>query len=433
MNIEEVYNNLEKNAKGKPNNTHANILYVFKHDNNLKDIVRTNDFTRVREINKKPFWRKFDDDSIIWTDEDEAQLFVYLGENYELTITKRIKDVLEKQFYDNKYNPVKNYLNSLKWDGIKRLETVFIDYLGAEKNQYVEKATKVSLVGAVKRVMEPGCKHDTALVLIGGQGAGKSTIISRLGMKWFNDGLDSFKGDEAYIKISGSWIIELAELTALKKGEHENIKAFISSQVDIYRPKYGRNPIHAPRKCVFFGTTNNYEFLSDSTGNRRWLPVEVKAKQRKFDVYVDFTQDIVNQIWAEATYYYYQGDETFIADKQIADIATQMQENFKEDNGLKGVIEAFLEIPIIGDWYDLTIEQRKMYYKFENYKNTTLPLYKRTKICALEIWRECLQKNHDITRKEATEINQIFRNIEYLEEKRDRFGQYGQQRGFVIK
>lgn len=434
MNIlEEVYNSLEKNAKGKPLNTHANIFYIFKHDPSLKDIVRTNDFTKVREIYHKPFWRRNDDESIVWTDEDEAQLFFYLGRQYEITIEKRIRHVLEKQFYDNKYNPVKHYLNSLKWDGIQRLETLFVDYLGAENTSYAREVTKISLVGAVKRVMEPGCKHDTALVLVGGQGVGKSTIISRLGMIWFNDSLDSFRGDEAYIKISGSWIIELAELSALKKADHENVKAFISSQEDIYRPKYGRNPIHAPRKCVFFGTTNNYEFLGDNTGNRRWHPVEINDNKRKYDAYTQFTQSVVDQIWAEATYYYYKGVKTFIADKHLVEVAKQMQEHYKEDNGLKGMIEAFLEIPIQASWYDLTITERQIYYKENLYKKLSGPLEKRTKICALEIWRECLNRNNEMSRKDATEINQILRNLDYLKEERSRFGQYGQQRGFTFK
>lgn len=433
MDIDEVYNNLKKNAKDKPINSYSNILYVFKHDSNINNIVRTNEFTRVREIFQKPFWRRDDDNTEIWTDEDEAQLFVYLGEHYELTNIKAIRNVLDKQFYEVIYNPIKDYLNGLKWEGIPRVEKIFIDYLGAEDSRYVRAVTKVSLIGAIKRVMEPGCKHDTALVLVGGQGVGKSTTINRLAMNWFNDSLNSFNGDEAFIRISGSWIIELAELSALNKSERETVKAFISSPLDIYRPKYGRNPIHAPRKCIFFGTTNNFEFLVDDTGERRWYPVEVNAKTRKYDVYHHFTQDIVDQVWAEALVLYKSGEKNYIEDPDIEQMAKQMQERYKQDNGLRGMIEAFLEIPIIEGWYEMSIEQRRLYYKYEEYKKASTRLVKRTKVCALEIWREYLQKNNDMNRKDAAEINQILRNLEYLEEKRDRFGQYGQQRGFIFK
>lgn len=433
MCITQVYNNLVKNSKGKPENSYSNILYVFNNDPNLKNLVRTNEFTRVKEIFQKPIWRKDEDNSEIWTDEDEAQLFVYLGENYEITNMKVIRNVLDKQFYDNKYNPIKDYLNTIEWDEKPRVETLFIDYLGAEDNKYVREVTKLSLVGAIRRVMEPGCKHDTVLVLVGGQGIGKSTILLRLGMKWFNNSLDSFNGDEAYIKISGSWIVELAELSGLSKSEIETVKAFISSQEDVYRPKYGRNPIHAPRKCIFFGTTNNYEFLVDETGERRWYPVEVNAKRRKYDVFTDFTQENVDQVWAEAFYLYNHGAKSYITNPEIVKTAIQIQQQYKQDNGLKGMIEEFLQIPIFQNWYDMSIEDRKNYYKRELYKIKSDLLVPRKKVCAIEIWREYLQKTNDMTRKDAAEINQILRNLDYLEEKRERFGQYGQQRGFIFK
>ncbi|MCQ6276411.1 virulence-associated protein E [Bacillus sp. V3B] len=431
--VTKVYSMLDKNAKDKVYNSHKNILTIFQEDNNLKEIIRTNEFSKTREINKRPFWRRKDDTNILWTDEDDSQLFIYFGRYYEITVSKRIKEVVDQQFYENVYNPVKDYLNGLQWDGKERVERLFIDYLGANNSEYVQEVTKLSLVAGVKRIMEPGCKHDTVLVLVGGQGAGKSTMLSKLGMEWFNESLSSFKGDEAYIKISSSWIIELAELTALKTADSESIKSFISAKEDVYRPKYGRNPIRSPRKCVFFGTTNNFEFLKDQTGNRRWLPIEVNHTKRSKSPFEEFTQHEVDQVWAEAVYLYKNGAKTFLDKPELLEAARQLQEYHKEDNGLQGVIETFLNTPILENWYELSIPNRQLYYKYQSYKNPSAPLVARTKVCALEIWRECLIKNTEMSKSAAAEINQILRSLDYLREARTTFGQYGQQRGFIFK
>ncbi|OLP64761.1 hypothetical protein BACPU_23510 [Bacillus pumilus] len=279
-NTTQVYNILEKNSKDCVVNNHKYLLTVFEKDAKLIDVFRTNEFTQMKEVNRLPFWRRKGDSNRQWTDADEAQLLVYLGTEYNLTNKRQIIEVLDLSFYKNSYNPITDYLNNLKWDGIPRLESLFIDYLGADDNIYVREVTRTTLTACVMRAFEPGSKHDTVVVLVGEQGIGKSYLLSKLGMEWYNESIQSFKGDEAYIKISTSWIIELSELTALKKGDSESVKAFISAKEDVYRPKYGKYPIQSPRKCVFFGTTNNTEFLRDETGNRRWFPIQLRKGMR---------------------------------------------------------------------------------------------------------------------------------------------------------
>lgn len=337
------------------------------------------------------------------------------------------------QFYRNSYNPITEYLKALQWDGEKRLETLFIAYLGAQNNEYVRQATKITFTACVKRIMEPGCKHDTVLVLVGDQGIGKSYILSKLGMDWYNESLQSCKGDEAFIKISSSWIVELSELTALKHADAESIKAFISAKEDVYRPKYAKYPIQSPRRCVFFGTTNNMQFLKDETGNRRWLPIQVNKTYQTKSPFEDLDQGTINQIWAEAKFYYQRGDKTYFEDPDLIETAQKLQEEYKEDSGLKGMIEEFLKIPITDDWYDWSLYHKQQYFEKELYKNSNLNLTLRKKICALEIWKECLQNTKDITKKDSSEINQILRGISYLYETRTKFGHYGQQRGFLIQ
>lgn len=432
--IETVYNMLETNAKGKAINNHKNVLLIFREDKNLKHIVRTNDFTHKKEINNKPLWRKKEDKNQMWTDEDESQLYIYFGVNYDITHTKIINEVVDMHFYRNSYNPVKEYLTNLQWDGVPRLETFFIEFLGAQDNEYVREVTKITFTACVKRIMEPGCKHDTVLVLVGGQGIGKSHILSRLGMDWYNESIQSFKGDEAYIKISSSWIIELSELTALKNADIEYGKAFISAKEDVYRPKYGRHPIKSPRKCVFFGTTNNQQFLKDETGNRRWLPIEVNKEGRNKNPFEDLDQETVNQFWAEANYFYQRGEKTYLDNPEMIQASQKLQEKHKEDNGREGMIKEFLKTPITEDWYELSPQSKLQYFKEGMYKREKSNLTSRKKICALEIWRECYLKNEsELTKKESGEINQILRSIPYLKETRTIFGHYGQQRGFIIQ
>ncbi len=189
---------------------------------------------------------------------------------YGITNAKKITDAFLLTADSNRFHPVRNYLNSLKWDGQKRLETLFIDYLGAEDTAYVRAVTRKVLTGAVARVYEPGIKFDYALVLVGPQGIGKSEIISRLGCGFSSDTLTTLQGKEAYEQIQSFWLIELGELSALKKAEVETIKLFISKKEDAFRQAYARYTGRYPRQCIFIGTTNNDEFLKDQTGNRRF-------------------------------------------------------------------------------------------------------------------------------------------------------------------
>lgn len=427
-----VYSNLEKNSKDKVVNNHDNIIRIFENDENLLNTFRLNEFTQMKEIDKKPFWRNRNDNEQLWTDIDESQILIYLGRYYGIVNKSQILEVLDVFFYKNSYNPVQKYLKNLIWDGNKRLETLFIDYLGAEDNEYIREVTKISLLGCVLRAFHPGSKHDTVAVLVGKQGIGKSKILSKLGMDWYNESLRSFYGDEAYIKISTSWIVEIAELTALKRGDNENVKSFISAQEDIYRPKYGKYPIKSPRKCVFFGTTNNVEFLKDDTGNRRWLPIQLEVSRVRKDIDEELSQSEIDQVWAEAYFYYRNGESNMLKSKESLKVAALLQEQHREDSGLKGRIEAFLEIPILSNWDDLSIEEKREYFERGEYKGKSELLEKRDKICAWEIWNECFLNKQPMTRKNAAEINQVLRQIDDLRATRTVFGSYGQQRGFLI-
>ena len=175
----------------------------------------------------------------------------------------------------NKINDVKRYLERLVWDGVPRVETLLPDYLGAVDNAYTRAVMKKFLCAAVARAIEGGVKFDYMPIATGPQGIGKSTFLAILGGEWFSDSLTTFSGKEAAELIQGTWINEIGELSAFSKQETQVIKQFLSKTHDIYRAAYGRRTEKYPRRCVFFGTSNDHEFLKDATGNRRFWPVEI--------------------------------------------------------------------------------------------------------------------------------------------------------------
>jgi len=367
----------------------------------------------------------------VWSDTDDAGVQWYIEKVYGITSKEKILNAVALISFKNRFNDVQDYLTSLKWDGVPRLDTLLIDYLGAEDNAYTRQVARKSLTAAVARAMQPGVKYDCMPILSGPQGIGKSTFLRLLGKRWFSDSLLTFEGKEACEMIQGVWINELGELNGLTKSEMSAVKQFLSKTEDIFRVPYGRRSDLYPRRCVFFGTTNDDEFLRDSTGERRFWPVDVGVRPAKKSVFKELEAE-VPQIWAEA-FVSWQLGEFLDLEGEAKDIWANEVKSHKITNSKEGLIREFLERPIPVDWNKRSISERRLYWS-GNFACSDTECEQRQYVCAAEIWCECFGNEIKWMKQSDTrEINQILDSISDWEKEKKlrRFGKdYGPQRGY---
>lgn len=396
--------------------TSANVELILKHGP-FRSVLAYDDFLYSEVIRGQLPWRgrkRPDQDYEPWLGDDDSQLQHYFGKAYKINSKSIIMNALKAVVHQHEFHPIKEYLNSYTWDGIPRLELLFIYYLGADDTPYVRAVTRKMLVAAVARIFEPGCKFDYMLVLVGPQGAHKSTILQMLGRRWFSDSLKSFDSKEAGEHMQSAWIFEFGELAAMKKAAVEEIKAFITKRSDKYRVAFDRVVTDFPRKCVFFGTTNNFNFLKDDTGNRRFWPVNVDPKKRTKNIFTDLSDYEIGQVWAEALHYYRQGESLKLPD-ELEVQARAVQSEHEEDDPRTGLIEEYLAKLLPDNWSDLESWDRV------NYLQQPTGNCQRKRISAAEIWVECLgNRRGDMETWDARNICNIVRKIPGWFERRGR-------------
>lgn len=324
-----------------------NVCTVLRLDENLAGKIKYNTISYSPFVYGELPWTS-GDNYREWTNTDDSNLKCYIEDNYGLNSMEKIMEALNIVISENSFNPVVDYLEQIKWDGKKRIDNLLPDYLGVEKNEYSETVMKLFMLGAISRAYQPGCKFDYMPVLVGEQGVGKSTFFKILAGNdaWYNDNFNTVEGDKAAEKLRGMWIVELAELLATKKAkEVESIKAFITSTIDSYRAPYGRRTEQRPRMCVFAGTTNNSHFMTDRTGNRRYLPLIVRkafVKKSMFDNPAQ-VQEEFRQAWAEAVHIYKTEKPKLIFPKHLEDMVLNNQKQFAEEDTRVGVIQEYLD------------------------------------------------------------------------------------------
>ena len=422
---------------GNIKNTLTNLLLIMQNDPQLKGVVfnQLSDGMEIRDDIAPVPWKH---PSKFWRDADDKQIISYIETRYGAFSNRNYDVAIGKVTDDRSYHPIRDYLSSLpEWDRTPRIETLLIDYLGAPDNRYVRAVTRKTLCAAVKRVLQPGIKFDTMLVLNGPQGVGKSTLIAKLGGEWFNDSLslNDTKDKTAAEKLQGFWIMEIGELAGLRKAEVETLRSFLSRQNDIYRASFGKRATPHLRQCVFFGTTNEESgYLRDTTGNRRFWPVKTPGTGYKHSW--QLTREEIDQIWAEALYCVNSGEKIYL-DSDLDALAQEEQREAMQTDEREGLVREYLDKLLPEDWETMDLAERRGFLRGDAFTGgNRVGTVRRNTVCALEIWCECLgRESGAIRRSDSNDIFSMLARIGWKKAETNSLGMrrlplYGPQRCF---
>ena len=427
---------LTVDRKGKIRDTLENVRTILANDPNLSAVCY-DELAGVFSVRSPLPWQTTGRG---WTDMDFSSLLVYLDGHYGLYSVQKTRDALNDVAMSRRFHPIRDYLSSLPvWDGVERLDTLLVDMLGADDTDYVRAVTRKTIVAAVKRVLEPGCKFDHVLILNGPQGIGKSGLFARLGGRWFSDSLTltDMKDKTGSEKLQGWWIMELGELAGMKKADIESVKGFITCTDDRYRPPYGRQVERHPRSSIIVGTTNSETgFLRDVTGNRRFWPVDVRGRPDGRTPW-DIEQSVFDQVWAEAKVRLGQGENLWLEDG-LSQEADRMQTGAMEKDEREGLVEAYLDTLLPPGWDSMELGHRRAYLAYYSADNPPKDSMVRSVVCNMEIWAECFGREpSSLTRRDSYDISSIMASMPGWRPlrkggsgSRRRFPPYGLQRGY---
>lgn len=430
---EDWQNGLELDKSGHVKNTLRNLTLILENDPNLKGVV-FNQLLDGMEIKGEVPWNH---PSKFWRDADDAQLISYVDAHYGTFSARNYDIAVTKVADDRAYHPIREFIESLpEWDKVPRVDTLLVDYLGASDTAYVRAVTRKTLCAAISRVLRPGCKFDSMLVLNGPQGVGKSTLIAKLAGEWFSDSLNlgDTKDKTAAEKLQGYWILEIGELAGLKKAEVETLRSFLSRQNDIYRAAFGKRATPHLRQCVFFGTTNAESgYLRDTTGNRRFWPVKTPGNGKKQSW--NLTHEEILQIWAEALVYVRQGEKLYLSAEMDA-LAKDEQREAMESDEREGLVREYLDTLLPERWAEMDLFERRNYLSGSDFgglqeKGTV----RRTSVSNMEIWCECFGKERaNLRRTDSNELTGILARLGWKRaDNKVRIPLYGPQYVFVPK
>ncbi|EIR6828323.1 VapE domain-containing protein [Listeria innocua] len=382
---------LELDKQGKIKDTLDNIVLIIRNDSELESIAFNKHRDGIDARDGLP-WEQMKGG---WNDSDNAALKVYLSNKYGIYSPTKTKDAILAVAAERSYHPIKEYLDHLpEWDEIDRVETLLIDYFNATDNSYTRAVTRKMMVAAVARIVQPGTKFDSVLILNGPQGIGKSTFFAKLAGDWFSDSLTltDMKDKAGPEKLQGYWILELGELAGMRKTDVEVVKSFISRSDDKYRASYGVNVESHPRQCIIVGSTNAESgFLRDITGNRRFWPVRIsgdgKRKAWQMSVYD------VEQIWAETLVLYAKGEKLYLEGSDV-ELATNEQADAMESDEREGLVRTYLDTLLPDDWNVLSLYERRNYLNGSEFGGESrVGTVERTLVCNMEIWCECFGRD----------------------------------------
>ncbi len=420
------------NKMSEVENTLQNIILILENDP-LFNFFAHNDLARMTQLIKKAPWKR-PTTSKFWVDHDMSQLCYLLEKFYGKFTDNNVLKAFDKVSVDRHFHPIRDYLNNLpEWDGECRVENLFIKYMNAEDTEYIRTVTRKSFVAMVARMLNPGVKFDAIPVLDGAQGIGKSTIIRDLiGEDYYSDSLSltDMSDKTGAEKLQGFWCVEIGELAGMKKADIEKVKAFITSQIDNYRPSYGRTVESHPRQAVIIATVNGENgYLRDVTGNRRFWIIKLgqTEKKRKWK----FDQHFKDQFWAEAKHYYDQGEKLYLENDMQIEAENEQRKAMEQDPRL-GLVNNYLNVLLPTNWDKMSPYERRNFLQGDELspKGTV----KRMTVSRMEIYSECFGNDSSkMTTKDSFEISSMLMQLpEWIDSKRQkRIPNYGKQRIFV--
>lgn len=368
---------LRYTEKGTPALTIENFMAILQGDGRLKDLFLFNELSNTPERIENGVTRR-------WTDEDDSWLRGYIEQKYHLYSPQKLDDALRVRFAQKRYHPVRDKIKSLVWDGKPRIKRLLIDWMKADDCAYSEEVSRLIFAGGIHRIFNPGCKFEDMAVLIGKkQGEGKSTFVRWLAMedRFFRE-VNEIDGQRGIEAVEGAWICEVSELLALKRTkEVEAAKSYFSRQVDTYRKPFDRRITENLRQCIFIGTTNTAEFLTDKTGNRRYYPVICNNSGRNLFDHKEELKAYIEQCWAEAYALFLQDKLSPVLDKSLIEEVQYHQESALEDDYRVGMVTQYLNEKQDGET-----------------------------VCIIELWERALHESFKPNRKDSNELSLIMQN-----------------------
>lgn len=386
------------NKGGEPEPSVENYINIMTNDKNICNIFGYDEFSN-------DYVRFCDNGNVkLWSDADDCELRAYIEKNYGIYNQQKYYDAFNNVAKYNSFHPIKNIIESESWDGVKRIDRFLTDITKCDDNNYYREVSRMIFYGGINRLYNPGCKFDYMPILIGVQGSMKTSIVMWLALddKYYVD-VSSIEGKDALEVLQGRWICEFAELLAMVRTKDvEAMKSFITRSSDKYRRSYDRRTTNHPRQCIFIGTTNDQQFLSDKTGNRRYLPIHIGLKTGELMGKEDYVKEYILQCWREALVLYNEGKTYLTIPKKYYKDVEKEQNSVLEDDPREGQLKKYLSDKKIGD-----------------------------KVCALELFTKCfneIKKNY--TRGQGKEITRCMSNLKEWERKKElfRFEEYGPQR-----
>lgn len=341
-----LYTAATRRGPGRLRQSVANVVTILGNDPSWAGVLAYDELRERPVIRSAPPWNAHDAPHTLTlgdvAGEDLTRVVAWLAREFDLDIpTQVVADAIATVARRSPFNPMREFLDGLVWDGVPRLDTWLATYAGAELSDYTRAVGAKFAIGAVARTYQPGCKVDTTLILEGSQGTGKSTICRTWAPRdelFFDSDLEIGNKD-AVQAVAGKVIVEIGELHALSKAEATAVKAFVSRQTDTYRPSYGRVAMDFPRRWVAIGTTNSETYLVDTTGNRRWWPV----RTGKIDA--EGFRGAVAQLWAEAVVRFRAGERWHVDSDDIRAACEAEQDARTQQDPWKEQIAAWLAAP----------------------------------------------------------------------------------------